>query len=313
MPNQRGTSRASVLTLCLENEYFQLASLLLENGAEVDIRNEHGWTPLMWASVKGRIKAVSFLLEKGANIHACNNDGWNAVTGAYFKKRKCVIDLLIEKDAVFGAKYAEAALMSAYSSGYVDVALHLINELKVGANISDDAGLTILAKAVGKADWTMVKVLLDNGADVNVYCADGLPLIALLARDGHDDMIDMFLANNADVHLSSKDGHTAIYVAAKNNQIATVRHLIVQGADVNAQTDTGSTPLIVAASNGYLAMVVLLLELGANTELQTSKGITAKKMALALAPRSERLKTLLDTAFKDIAEKLCLPRHFIDG
>ncbi|NMU26953.1 ankyrin repeat domain-containing protein, partial [Vibrio parahaemolyticus] len=56
----------------------------------------------------------------------CNNDGWNAVTGAYFKQRIEIVDKLLAKGAVFSAKYSEAAMLSAYQSGHINIAKKLL-------------------------------------------------------------------------------------------------------------------------------------------------------------------------------------------
>jgi len=320
-PNYRPEGITSALLLCLENEYFELAELMVEQGAEVDIRNDKGWTPLIWASMKGRRKAVDFLIEHGANIHACNNDGWNAVTGAYFKKRTELVDLLLDKGAVFGAKYAEAALLSAYENGYGDVVSHLLDEFNTNPNVTDAANVSLLAKSVAKGDWGFVKALLEKGGDVNVFDAYGVPVLALLAGNGHKELIALFLENGADIHLASGSGATAIYYAAKNNQLETLRFLIEQGSDINVQTSAGWSPLMAAASKGYLSIAELLAELGANQALVTEKGLTAKQIALSNAPRHGDLEEkngkhvypLLETAFKKIAKKLTQAGHYVDG
>jgi|SRR5690554_315590 len=312
-PNYRSEGMSSSLLLCLESEYFALAKKMIKHGAEVDIRNEHGWTPLIWASIKGRLKAVEFLLNHGANIHACNNDGWNALTGAYFKKQTAVVNLLLEKGAVFSEKYAEAAVLSAYQSGFLDVVEYLLNEMDVNPNIADDKNESLLAKAVTKGDWAMVKLLLNKKANPNVFDENGFPLIALLARDGHNELIELFLAHGADIHLCSSNGRTAIYQAAAFNQVSTVELLARKGANINVQDSEGLTPLVVAAREGYLEVIELLLELGVNTELKTVRGNTAKAVALKAAPRTSLYNDLAETAYKVIAEKLTVPGHLVDG
>ena len=51
--------------------------LLLDNGAQVDVRDEDGNTPLILAA-KGasRPETIQLLIEKGAKVNARNNDGW---------------------------------------------------------------------------------------------------------------------------------------------------------------------------------------------------------------------------------------------
>lgn len=307
-PNYRPEGIGSALLLCLENEYFELAEVMVDHGAEVDIRNSQGWTPLIWASMKGRKKAVEFLLKHGANIHACNNDGWNAVTGAYFKKQTGVVATLLEKGAVFSEKYAEAALLSAYDNGYKDVVEYLIHEVDVNPNIGDDNNETLLAKAVVKGDWSVVKTLLNKNANPNVCDSNGLPLIALLARDGYNDLIELFLDKGADIHLSSNKGFTAVYMAAKYNQTSTLKLLAEKGADINVQDEDGRTPLMKAALIGGQEMVELLLELGANIHLVTNEQKTAK----GLVKIAVILKKNIDPAYKEIIKKLTLPGHYCD-
>lgn len=299
-PNYRPEGKvSSALLLCLENEYFDLAQAMVKHGAEVDIRNKLGWTPLIWASIKGLGKAVDFLLENGANIHACNNDGWNAVTGAYFKKRINIVNCLLEKGAVFSEKYKGAVLLSSYDSGNKEIGNYLINEDKLNPNVSNDKGISLLALAVEKGDWEMVRLLVDKKADLNVFDSKGKPLVATLARDGKVDLIDLFLKNGADIHLASKGGVNAIWQAAYYDQQETVSYLLSKGANINTQNSLGWTPLMLAASNGSLELVNILLENNANQLLVNEENYTAKKIARLNAPKDNRLK-MLPSTYSDI-------------
>jgi ankyrin repeat protein len=104
-------------------------------------------------------------------------------------------------------------------------------------------------------------------------------------------------------------------VAADYNQISTVEKLVELGANVNGQDNSGSTPLIDAALNGYLELVKKLISLGANTELKakSAKGkfYTAKQWAFLKCPK-DRSDNALDCAYKEIAELLTLPGHFLN-
>ncbi len=52
-----------------------LARLLLDNGADVNARQQGGFTPLFSAVNIGSVELVTFLLERGADIHARTDDG----------------------------------------------------------------------------------------------------------------------------------------------------------------------------------------------------------------------------------------------
>ena len=49
--------------------------LLLQHGADVDVKNKYGLTPLMWAANNGHSDIASLLLQHGANIEAKDEDG----------------------------------------------------------------------------------------------------------------------------------------------------------------------------------------------------------------------------------------------
>lgn len=74
------------------------ARLLLDAGAQIDKRDDDGYTPLLRAAVEGAAEMVSFLLEKGADINAREN----------------IFDHTpLHKAARLGRKAASAALIAA--------------------------------------------------------------------------------------------------------------------------------------------------------------------------------------------------------
>lgn len=311
-PNYRPDTISSALLLCLEKEYFALAELMVQHGAEVDIRNDNGWTPLIWAAIKGRKTAVEFLLKHGATIHLCNNDGWNAITGAYFKKRLDVVDILKEAGAVFGASYSEAALLSAYQNGYLDI-VHTLLDQGVSPNVCDDKGESLLIKAAQNGHHDLLTKLIACKGDVNCLSASLWPLITILTMNGHTELVKLVLEAGADVNLAADDDVTALHVASNFNHPSTVRLLIEQGANSNAATkDRQWTPLMIAAQKGYKEVVEILLEAGVNTQFQNKDNRTAKVLARKTAPRN-RYNNLEDCAHQEILELLTLPGHFIDA
>ena len=56
-----------------------IARMLVENGAELEVRNANGATPLMNACACGNRSLVRNLLDAGANHNATNSDGRNAL------------------------------------------------------------------------------------------------------------------------------------------------------------------------------------------------------------------------------------------
>ncbi|XP_030517597.1 protein VAPYRIN-like [Rhodamnia argentea] len=72
---------------------------LLESGAVINGRDQHGWTALHRASFKGHTEAVKALLEKGIDIDTKDEDGYTALHCATESGHMEVVELLVKKGA----------------------------------------------------------------------------------------------------------------------------------------------------------------------------------------------------------------------
>lgn len=88
------------------------SAYLVENGADVNARDEEGATPLMIAAGMGRMEIVKFLLNKGAEVNARDKNGVTALGWAYappseadvpLKLRREIVQLLKQSGARSGA------------------------------------------------------------------------------------------------------------------------------------------------------------------------------------------------------------------
>ena len=48
----------------------EIAELLIANGADVNVKNDFGPTPLHWAADEGHKEIVELLIANGANVNA---------------------------------------------------------------------------------------------------------------------------------------------------------------------------------------------------------------------------------------------------
>ena len=72
----------------------EILNLLLDKGADPNIKNRLGGTPLMWAAVFGNEAAAVRLLERGANPALKDEDGMTALDWARKNKHESVVRLL---------------------------------------------------------------------------------------------------------------------------------------------------------------------------------------------------------------------------
>ena len=59
---------------CREGDYNKVR-LALNFGADVEAKDDWGWTPLYWASKRNHIEIVKLLIERGADVNAKDNMG----------------------------------------------------------------------------------------------------------------------------------------------------------------------------------------------------------------------------------------------
>lgn len=95
-PGDRGTA----LIIASTKSHLDVVTILVSRGADVNLSNQSGWTPLMAAASTGSHPIATFLLEKGADPNAKHIYGWTALKLASQKGKEDIVRLLKK----FGAR-----------------------------------------------------------------------------------------------------------------------------------------------------------------------------------------------------------------
>ena len=153
--------------------------------------------------------------------------------------------------------------------------------LGAGGAPGDGPGLPPLVDAAKNADWEAVRVLIDQGADVNVAAADGTT--ALHWASYWDDVAgaELLIREGADPGAANDLGATPLWNAALNGSSAMVRRLLEAGANPDAALILGETVLMTAARSGNADVVRQLLAEGADPNQSAARGQTALMWAAA--------------------------------
>ena len=101
---------------------------LVARGADVNARDDDGWTPLINACIAGRAATVSELLRLGADVNAQNRNGFSSLMFAVFNGHIDVVRMLlavpgVDIDAVAADGRTTALLMARYRGHAAIVAL----------------------------------------------------------------------------------------------------------------------------------------------------------------------------------------------
>jgi len=130
--------------------------------------------------------------------------------------------------------------------------------------------------AAGDNDIAAVMTFIDEGADVNAMYSDvRMTALMLAALADCADAVRLLLENGADVNLGDLTGFTALTYASESGGIETIRLLLDHGADVNAMSKFGWNALIWATEFGHEEAVRLLIDYGAEMDAIGFEGRTA--------------------------------------
>ncbi|KFP79674.1 Ankyrin repeat, SAM and basic leucine zipper domain-containing protein 1, partial [Acanthisitta chloris] len=145
-------------------------------------------------------------------------------------------------------------------------------------------GWTPLMYAASVADFTVVRLLLDRGADACFQIDKFTVLMAACTAEASEENIlktvELLLSRLLfPGPFSSRKQMTALMYAARKGCAQVVALLVAHGSHVNVQDDNGYSALMWAAQHGHRSVILELLELGADKNLQTKDEKTAAELA----------------------------------
>lgn len=284
-------------------------SIYLEKGADIEQKRPCGDddTPLNYAAYLRRDKIVTVLLDHGADVNIVNKRGYTplllAVMNRYDDRRHLYnyynplyLDSC-ERERFRVERSTWEDLEAVYPERGESIVMQLLD---YGANINARASdgktaLHIAAISSGKdGNAGLLEILLQNGTDIAAIDSEGATALHYAAGSACTEAVSILLANGADISVQTKTGDTPPICAAREKHLSTVRekHLLTiallldRGANILTCNYNGQTPLhysvmgycfSVAAECNILydeSIVVYLLENGADLDFKDSEGRT---------------------------------------
>ena len=137
-----------------------------------------------------------------------------------------------------------------------------------------------LISAARDGDILSVRVLIENGADVNAKDELGKTVLHLATREGHVEIVKILIEKGADVDVKDNERYTALHWATLDGHIEIAKILIEMDADVDARDIYGWTALHVAAGNERVEITEVLIEKGADVDAKNKNERTAQELAI---------------------------------
>jgi ankyrin repeat protein len=258
-----------------------------------------GFTPLLYAARENCIACVDVLLANGADIDLADPDGVSplhlAIMNANWDLAKKLIEAGADVDQwdIFGAAPLFTAVGGRSRTDGGRASIDPPNEttglqivqllLERGANpnmqlffrpanvrgATNLRGSTPLIRAANLNDMEVVKLLLAHGADATVYQADRqTPIHAVLAGRANEkdaiELIKVFHDAGTDVnvvalivHIEEVRGGSALHYAVRKRYKDVIRLLASYGIDMNLKDQDGLTALDYTQSRGFMPFMAI--------------------------------------------------------
>jgi ankyrin repeat protein len=174
----------------------EVQRLIRVGGANIEAKNEHGITPLIYSLwYPPNLSITKFLVKAGANLEARTADGSTALGYAVELEPEIVLFLI-----------------------------------EAGADIEavNDYGETPLIHTCQEGSIETLDILIKRGANVNAKNDSGSTSLFYAVERDHSGMVDLFLSNEADISVVNDFGDKAIHNA---RSVAVAKSLIEHGAD----------------------------------------------------------------------------------
>ncbi|WP_017663024.1 ankyrin repeat domain-containing protein [Baaleninema simplex] len=287
---------------------LEIVRLLIDAGADVNLPNCNGTTPLeivleqgMMDWIEQSAEMVKLLIEAGADVNVAGDRGETPLMKLARYNRKDICQQLLQAGATVNTQddRGKTALTIASEFGSSVVAKCLI-EAGVDVNLADRNGNTAL-------DYAASEVLGDTSAEENAtetspFSGDRFRnkleqqkrarqqriakylreagaidrtrelMLVKAAKDGKLGEVEALIDTGTPVDRIVPQYGTALLQAVKNGHREVVATLLEEGANPNivGENRYHDIPLIEAAEKGFIDIVRLLLDAGANPHMTTS-------------------------------------------
>jgi len=294
----------TALLFAARQGYTETVKALVEGGADLNQLNAGDKTsPLLMAIINGHFDLATYMLEKGANpgatafngatpLYAVLNIQWAPKSlypspKAYQQQQTTYLDLmkmLLDKGADPNARLQRKVWYQAFNSDFAGV---------------DETGATPFWRASYANDVAAMKLLVSYGADPNIPTMKpaGRPFTGEGIRQVQDlsgvPPIPFGGPAVYPLHAASGVGYGEGFAANSHRYAPTgflpaIKYLVEElGADVNATDHEGNTPVHLAASRGDNESILFLVSKGADVKRVNREGNTTVDIANGPVQRTQ--------------------------
>jgi ankyrin repeat protein len=195
-----------------------------------------------------------------------------------------------EPDWPLSAEQAPGPLYYATHLGLETVIRYLLDN---GADPNEQKGFygNPLQVAAFKGHTQIAKMLLEAGADVNARGGYFDNAVYAASAEGHEQVLSMLLDANAEINVRGGYYGNALSTAMNADRTSTIELLLDRGADPMIEDNQGCTALMVALKGGHIEAFTRMLEKG--VVLSGEEGRNLRDFAIGTPSLFEEFKLML--------------------
>ncbi len=260
-----------------------ISNLIKLNNQSINLPDNAGNTPLIYAAQKGLLNNVKLLVTNGANV-----DYRNPATGL-------------------------SALSAASAEGYSDMIRYLVKIGKANVNLPDLAGRTPIFYAIEHNKTDALRTLISLGANINARDNNGTTPLMRATSKNHKDCIEILLREKKTINLNERDhqGRTALTYAVYSEDLGPAQELVAAQADLNIADNEGNTPVMAAIKAKNDRAALLFVQNGADLTQVNNSGKNVFSLTEEFLPGSStanvlavKKRTIEEQAMQIQAQKL---------
>jgi len=252
--------RKRPINLAAKKGYLEIVQMLYQENPDIITETDNsGRTPLMEAVLYGKNDVVLYLLALQASaIHDKDEHERTLVHLAVLSANNEVLDLLLKRnpDVRLRDRYGDTPLQLAVKNNLVDACRILINYQKTKGYAFEDIAFV---RAVESEKIDILQMMLEQGYNPNAMETEFGPPLSLAVQKGYLDVVKLLVNNNADVNIECNAGFRPIHMACRWNRKEILEYLIDKGADILAvQPNTRDTVVHMAAKHSDTAILEII-------------------------------------------------------
>ena len=127
--------------------------------------------------------------------------------------------------------------------------------------------------------WIPIVIVIIVMNSINAKNGYGYTALIDASKNGDLEKVKLLIENGADIEAKDNNGDTALILASYYRYLEVIQYLVEKGANINATNDNGWTSLMYASKYGELETIKYLLENGTDVNIKNKNGNAALDLA----------------------------------